>query len=325
MDRPPPSPVTFQISLTPEDLGEARHLLPHQLRQWAGQVAEVLCTVDLPPQRTRASGTHDPLGGLGEFLGEQMLLHPHLRWMEVDYSSNALRRVADALYQGRRVPLHNYRGRPIYAYLYGLMAASHDLVFHIDADMLFGGGSQGWIREAVELLEQRADVITCSPLPGPPRVDGRLLSQEDPPGDVVGAPVVREPHGSPAYRFATFSARLFLLNRRKLASSVGPLRAEWPPLRKVVRPLLHGRRPHERLEQVISRAMIRRRMVRVDFLGADLGMWSIHPVDRSLRFKRLLPELIRRVEEGDVDDSQRGEYDLTEGMLRSTERATATT
>jgi hypothetical protein len=53
-------------------------------------------------------------------------------------------------------------------------------------------------------------------------------------------------------------------------------------------------------------------------------MWSVHPLDRSSRFKRLLPDLIRRVEAGDVDDSQRGQYDLTEGMLRSTAERTAT-
>lgn len=309
-------PVTLQIGLTPGDLDEARHLLPHQLRQWAGQVGEVLCTVDIPPHGARAKTTNDSLRQLCGFIEAQMPSHPHLRWTEVDYSLRSLREVSDTFYQGRAVPLRDHRERPVYAFLAAVMAARHDFVFHIDSDMLFGGGGQGWMREAVELLEHRADVLTCSPLPGPPRADRGLLSQRWSP--------TPEPHDSPAYRFPTLSTRVFVLNRRTLASRVGPLRAEWPPLRPAVRTLLRGRRPHDILERVISRAMMRRGMFRVDFLGASPGMWTVHPLDRSLRFKCLLPELVRRVEAGDVDDSQRGEYDLTEGMLRTTAQRMAT-
>jgi hypothetical protein len=310
MARPSRPPVTFQVGLTPGDLAEAQYLLPHQLRQWAGQVDEVLCTVDVPPPGVGPTVTSESTERLCALIEAQMPSHPHLRWTEVDYSTRARREVSDTFYQGRPVPLRDHRDRPVHAFLIALLMARHEYVFHIDSDILFGGGSQEWIGEALELLQQRPDVIACSPLPGPPRADRRLLSQR--------WPVTPEPHGSPAYRFPTLSTRLFLLNRRRLVSELAPLRAEWPPLRPSVRTLLRGRRPHDILERVISRAMQRQGMFRVDFLGSAPGMWSIHPLDRSLRFKRLLPELIRRVEAGDVDDAQRGEYDLTEGMFRST-------
>ena len=54
---------------------------------------------------------------------------------------------------------------------------------------------------------------------------------------------------------------------------------------------------------------------RVDFLGAGGGMWSLHPLYRSPSFYEKLPELIQRVEEGDIPDGQRGDYDLNDSML----------
>ncbi len=305
-------PVTLQVGLTPGDLEEATHLLPHQLRQWAGQVDEVLCTIDCPPPSMSASGmVPEPPTNLCQFIETLIPAFPNLRWAQVNYSPTALAEVAAVFYGGRPVPLQDHRQRPVYAFLFALMAPSNDLVFHIDSDMLFGGGSQTWIQEAVEILGRYPDVLTCSPLPGPPRADRRLLSQRDEP--------VHEPHPSPAYRFPTLSTRYFLLDRRKLVQDLSPLRAEWPPLRPTLRSLLNRRRPHDILERVISRAMQRRGLFRVDFLGADPGMWTIHPLIRSARFRGALPELIRRVEAGEVPEAQRGEYDLSEEMLTSAE------
>ncbi|MEO6994264.1 MAG: capsular biosynthesis protein, partial [Lacunisphaera sp.] len=40
-------PVTLQISLAPSDHRLASATLPHQIRTWRGQVAEILLTIDL--------------------------------------------------------------------------------------------------------------------------------------------------------------------------------------------------------------------------------------------------------------------------------------
>jgi hypothetical protein len=315
---PPPSraPVSMQITLTPADLQEVRHFLPHQLRIWAGQVDEVLLLVDVPPAKAERDGARGSLGELREFLEDQRRSHRHLDWRLVDYSPEAKRQVEQMFYGGRRVPDHDYRNRPIYAYLHLLLATRHDLVFHIDCDMMFGGGSQTWLAEAVELLARRPELLACNPLPGPPRPDGRLRSQRYRP--------MPEPHTSPAYRFPTLSYRVFILDRRAFAERLGQLRSEWPPLRSTLRTLLlRGRRPYALLEQVIAGAMMRHGQFRLDFLGLGPGMWAIHPRFRTARFKRALPSLLRLVEAEEVHQSQRGEYDLTNQMLQLAESASA--
>jgi hypothetical protein len=302
-------PVSLQLTLTPSDLDEVRHLLPHQLRTWGGQVDEVLCLVDVPPWKQGREDTAQSLEEVGAFLENQRRTHPHLRWSQVDYSAEAVRRVETTFYGGRPVPIHDYRRRPIYGYLYLLLAPAHDLVLHIDCDMMFGGGSQTWVAEAVEQLGRRPELLACNPLPGPPRPDGRLLSQR--------YRHVAEPDTKHAYRFQTLSYRVFLLDRRAFAERLGPLRNEWPPWHFALRALLRGRwRPHALLEQVITGAMMRRGQFRLDFLGTAPGMWSLHPRYRTVTFKRALPRLIQLVEDQDVHPSQLGEYDLTEGMLR---------
>jgi hypothetical protein len=56
-------------------------------------------------------------------------------------------------------------------------------------------------------------------------------------------------------------------------------------------------------------------------------MWSLHPPYRSETFYTLLPELIARVEAGDVPVAQRGDFDVNDSMIdwsdarRATRRA----
>jgi hypothetical protein len=304
-------PVSLQIALTPADLPDVRLLLPHQLRVWGGQVDEILCLVDVPP-RLAAS---DParLETVSEFLEGWRHSSPHLTWRLVDYSPETVRRVEQVFYGGQKVPIHDYRNRPIYTYLYLLLATTHDLVLHLDCDMMFGGASQTWVAEALEWLSRRPDVVACKPFPGPPRADGRPLSQRRPP--------VRELETPFAYRFSTFTYRVFLLDRRVFTERLAPLRDEWPPWPSALRALLRRRRPHALLEQVIATAMQRHGQWRMDFLGRGPGMWSLHPRYRTPRYRRVLPELIQMVEAGNVPDAQRGHYDLTDEMLRCAEEA----
>jgi len=307
-----PPPVSMQIMLTPSDYADVRHLLPHQLRVWGGQVDEILCLVDVPPTADSAAGDLRALGPLQELFEEQRRVCPHLAWRLVDYSPAAVRQVETTFYGGRPVPRYDFRGRPIYAYLHLLLATRHDLVFHIDCDMLFGGGSQTWMAEAVDQLSRRPELLACNPLPGPPRPDGQLLSQRYRPVPEPGVPY--------AYLLPTLSYRVFLLDRRAFAERLGPLHTEWPPLPSVVSSLvLRHRWPRALLEQVIARAMMRRGLRRLDFLGVAPGMWSLHPKVRGTRYTEALPELLRMVEAGDVPDVQRGEYDLTEEMFQRAE------
>jgi hypothetical protein len=216
--------------------------------------------------------------------------------------------VSRRFFGGRGIPAKDFRGGPYYAYFFGLHVAEHDHVFHTDSDMLYGGGSQVWIAEALRLLDERPSVLVCSPLPGPPTADGSPIQQ--------AARI--EAHDSPAHGFNYFTTRLFLLDRRRLVA-LGPL----VPLLK-----FYGRRNRAESwlrrtsvfdlpERLISNAMAEHSLTRFDFLGTRPGMWAIHPDERSARLYDLLPELVRRVESGDVPDTQRGFYDVHESMLSS--------
>jgi hypothetical protein len=68
-------------------------------------------------------------------------------------------------------------------------------------------------------------------------------------------------------------------------------------------------------ETVLSRNMHQHGLWRADMLGSKAGMWSLHPQYRSELFYQELPELIDRIEKGDVPDEQRGYYELNDSMI----------
>jgi hypothetical protein len=299
-------PVSLQINFAHSDLEEAVHVLPHQLRCWAGQVGEVVCVVDrAPPDPSGEAFLR--LARLREFLASFQAAYPHLRVTDVDYSEGAVRQISRMFYRGGQVPMKDYRGRAFYPYLYGLIAPSHDLIFHIDCDMIFGGGSQSWIREGLQILRERADILACNPLPGPPRPDGRLLSQKVSP--------VMEPSAPGHYLFPSFTTRLYLLSREQLIRKLGGLERVLAPPRAALGALLAGRIPYDGVERAISKAMRRRKVYRLDFLGRSPGMWAVHPLYRTPEYVEIVPEVIRMAESGVVPAAQRGEYDLTSSML----------
>jgi hypothetical protein len=58
-----------------------------------------------------------------------------------------------------------------------------------------------------------------------------------------------------------------------------------------------------------------RGLVRREFLGTAPGMWSLHPPYRSEDFYRRLPELVRRVEAGDMPEAQTGDHDVNASLV----------
>ncbi len=302
-------PVTLQINVAPTDFPHAVHILPHQLRQWAGQVDEVLFTFDL--HRTARGGRfgegwEERLAPMRALLDGLCRDHPHARISEVDYGPEKMSEVAAAFTAGTLIPAKDTKGAPLYPYFYGLHEARNDLVFHLDSDLMFGGGSQTWIGEAVGLLAENSDVLACAPLPGPPTSDGRLRRQ----------PAPRFEHSSLAFRFDAVSSRLLLIDLERLRERVLPLLL-LGPVRQLSRAKarLHGNPPYRAAELTISEAMSRADLYRVDLLGAAPGMWSLHPPYRSERFYGALPGLIERIETGNVPEAQRGDYELNDSMF----------
>lgn len=301
--------VTLQINVAPTDLPHAVATLPHQLRQLGDQVEEILFTLDL--HRTAHGGRfgeawEERRGPMQELLQGLCRGYPHAHVCTVDYAGATMRDVAESFLEAPVMPAKDTKGAPIYPYFYGLYSARHDLVFHLDSDLMFGGGSQTWVREARELLEKREDVLACNPLPGPPMATPTLRGQS----------ASRFKHDSLAFCFPSLSTRLFLLDRERLRDRLLPLELQGPlRLASHLKARMHGNPPYRAAELMISDAMVRTGLVRVDFLGAEPGLWSLHPPFRSQEFYRALPDLIKRIEAGEVPEAQRGDYDLNDSML----------
>jgi hypothetical protein len=301
-----PSRVTLQVNLAPSDLPTARYTVPHQLRQWAGQVDEVLLTLDLHRSPGRfAEAWNERLPGLTTLIAEWCERYPIARLVNVDYSTTAMVAVSNSYFGGEAVPAKDHRGAPFYAYFFGLNAAKNDFVLHMDSDMMFGGGSQAWLAEALGLMETDRRVVACNPLPGPPTPDLCLRSQQ----------LAPYPLHEFAFQTTGFSTRIFLVDRQRFGQSLAPLPLSKARGRKVIGAMLDGHRPYETAELVIARAMKRHHLIRVDFLGRGGGMWAVHPLYRTPRFYDRLPSLIADIEAGRVADGQRGDHELNESMV----------
>jgi hypothetical protein len=197
--------------------------------------------------------------------------------------------------------LKDYRGAPFYSYLFSISSAKNDLVFHVDSDIIFGGGSQTWVSEAVDVLDSRPEVLACNPLPGPPTEDGTLRSQT----------LERDPMGPAAFRSGELSTRVFLVDLGRFPV----LRATRVTNRSAWGARLDGNPTFNTAEYAISQAMAGKGLIRVDFLGAPPGMWGVHPPWRSATFYQRLPDLIEEIEQGRVPEAQRGCHDVEDCMV----------
>ena len=300
-------PVTLEITVSPADRRHAVHVLPHQLRQWAGQVDEVQFTLNLQP-RTGRSGAAAPadVTALLELLDRLCREHPHARVREVDDSPAARAEVGERFFGGRPVPPRSHDGGPFYSYFHG---------WHTDSDMLFGGGSQTWVGEAVELLRTRPDVLCTAPLPGPPTPDGELPDRVRARHAALGGPPRRLEGDVLGYELQGCSTRLWLVDRSALGRHLADVPLEAPRLRTALRARVEGQPPVDLPERIVSRRMRALGLHRVDFLGRGAGMWSLHPPMRSEEFYAALPELVARVEAGDLPAAQLGDYDVNDSLV----------
>ncbi|QQR44937.1 hypothetical protein JKA73_01950 [Myxococcus xanthus] len=303
------SPVTLQINLAPTDYPHARLILPHQLRQLGPSVQEVLLVLDLHrSQGSRFAGAWlERKPKMDALLSELSSADPRIRLVEVDYSPSVTKALSEQFFGGSRLPMKDSRGGPFHSYFFGLAAAKHPHVMHLDADMLIGGASRAWMAEAAAQLASREELVSCSPLSGPPRADGTI----------AGDSRWYEPdaQGSHAFRFRRFSSRAFFVDRDALVRRIGPLQAKLAPPIHVLRALRAGNPPYREPENLVTRRLKRRGLWRLDFLGAAPGLWTLHPQYRSPTFYERLPELISRVESGDMPDAQRGQENVHDCLV----------
>ena len=305
--------MALQINIAAPDYPHARHTLPHQLSTWSSQVSRVVLTVETRRSHGRyAEGWDDHAVKLASLL-EWAESTGNVDVIPVDYGEAPARHLASRFTGGLPVPAKDAHGAPYYAYLFGLQSAGTRFVLHADADILYGGRSETWMAEAMDLFERDETILVSGPLPGPPTLDGA------PRRDVLEAAAGSQRFSSlPAatstgttLRFRHMSTRSFLIDLDRLAERVRaiPLHPKPPPRFSRVSPGV------EPLEVCLSGAMQEAGAERVDFLGYEPGMWMLHPPYRSSDFFTRLPFIIKAVEAGEVPDEQRGDFDMNDSMI----------
>jgi hypothetical protein len=301
--------VTLEILVCPSDIRYAAKTIRHQLRVLGGQVQEVLFAVDVvPPTSGRyADGWGDALPALEALIDDVAATHPNVRVVYARGEPAQLERLSKRFFGGRRIPAKCHVGSAFEAYWLAFESPANDHILHVDCDMLFGGGSQTWVAEAVDLLAADERVISVKPLSGPPHPDGLLLGQPA---------YARYPHPTTAFRIPTWTTRLAFFDRRRLLDRLTPLPL-LAPVRKrsSVKALVKGNPLVAQPEDILRARAIECEMYRVDLLGSDPGMWTLHPALKPPEFHDRLDELIGAVEAGDLPTEQLGHYDIVDAWI----------
>ena len=295
--------VSLKISISPRDFRLLKYLLPHQLKIWHGQVDEVLIVFDYHGYDT--GPYKKQISQITEFICDLERTYPKVCLVAVDYSDEAKAEVSRAYFDNKTVPEKTHRYGPYYSYFYGLYHTKYDYVMNLDCDLFFGGNNPNWTKEAIALMKSDASVITCSPLPGPPTADGKLVTQEGQMDDSELRKVL----------FDSFSTRIFFVYKPSFISQLCPMPIEVAELSSLVRAVAKRKPIWALPEDILTNTMRRKQLKRADFLGTGEGLWSLHPPFRNEEFFEKLPELVRRIETGDIPEAQRGDYDVNDSMV----------
>jgi hypothetical protein len=296
--------ISAQINLAPSDYKIARLCLEHELAKIHPFVDEVVLTNETRPGFGRFSANWET--GAAEMAKIQaaiMAKYPKVRRADISYSMSHRKAVAEYFGQKALLPLRDYRGGPFYAYFFGLYSCANDVIFHLDSDMLFGGDAGPWFQQALKELAD-PNTFAVSPLPGPPTADGTLRQ-----------PAITSDSAKRRYTFQHFSTRVFMTDRRKL---LGMQFAARPKPAGIVQGVACGHPAFNLPERTINRRLARTDEVRVDLAGDGL-FWSLHPLFKSERYIAALPELIARVEAGDMPEAQRGLPDIHDALFDQTQ------
>lgn len=297
--------VTLQISLAPSDYQHIQFLLKHHYNTFVNQVSEILLTYDTHKSKGRFSiNWEENNNKMWDFLINFKNTHNKIRLVKIDYSKEKKLEIAQKYFNRKNIPAKDWRGGPFYTYFFGLLEAKNDFVFHIDSDMFFGGISQTWIKEAIELYTEDPKILFINPLAGPPKENGELNNQK----------YVNYKNKNYYFSFDAMSTRLFLVDKKRLL--LKPILHIYTlKFREIIRAIYKKNPPFKLPEEILSAYMIKNNFIRVDFKGSEPGMWSLHPPYRTEQFYKDLPLIIKKIETNQVPDTQKGCYDIVDELV----------
>ncbi|RZL50481.1 MAG: hypothetical protein EOP00_04205 [Pedobacter sp.] len=297
--------VTLQISLAPSDFRHVIHLLPHQINVFENQVDEILLTYDVHKSNGHFANNWEKNNAkMWDFLSKISSENPKIRLIKIDYSKEKNKSIASYFFRKKAIPPKDWRGGPFYTYFYGIYEAKNDFVLHIDSDIFFGGLSQTWLNEAINLYQEDKGVLFINPLAGPPKDDKTLVNQ-----------VYTNYMGKDFYfKFISMSTRIYLVNRLKLKQT--PLKnIRVYNLKKFAKALVRKNPQFKLPEEILTKLMQDESLFRLDFKGEEPGLWSLHPPYRTEAFYKDLPEIIKQIEINDVPEAQKGFYDIVDEFV----------
>lgn len=300
--------VSLQINLAPGDFPHAKLILPHQLEILAAQVDEILLVVDTRVSKGRFSeGWRRYKDALYSFLQNEISVKYPVKILPVNYDQSEKSKIARYFFGKGQMPDKDFRGGPFYSYFFGLYNTSHDLVLHLDSDIFLGGRSQTWVEEAKVFFDTDPHCLVVSPHPGPPHPEGLLVNQ-----------TVLQQIKPYTYQLKGMSTRVFMIKKTVFADRKITLLK--PALKSQVKAVVNGNPNAELPELLINDFMLRNDFKRLDFLGKDQGLWSLHPPYRTKTFYDNLESIIDRIAKGDLPQSQYGFYDIVDELCDWQER-----
>ena len=294
--------VTLQINIAPGDYPLVKSVLPHQLAVLCGQVDEIILTVETRQSSGRfAEGWTMYEERLYAFLNDEISPNYPVQIVPVNYERTIKAGISQYFFGSKNSPDKDFRGGPFYSYFFGLFSARNNLVLHLDCDIFLGGGSNTWVEEAKAVFTEYPGCLVVSPHPGPPHPDGILIDQK----------IVKQINKF-AYELSGMSTRIFMIDKSIFANKKMILKS--PKLKGRVKALIKGNPSAELPEILIKDFMQLHDLKRVDFLGQGKGLWSLHPPFRTKSLFDNLEDLIEKINNNNLPDSQYGYYDIVDEL-----------
>jgi hypothetical protein len=289
---------TLSINICVTDLPFILHTVPHLVRSCRYPFTERMLVIDTAPMKGRyrknllLPNTNDL-----ERAAEKLINQGYIdKAIKVDYRPE-IREPIVRKHLGRATwETHDFRDAPIYAYLFAYEAAQADYFLHFDADMLlYQAEGYSWVDSAINCLKQNPEVLTVTPLPGPPALE---LKQR-------GVPYITDPRGF--FSFKEFTARRYLFDRRRL-DSILPLPLSYISWKRRLVSQVTRHSAMERWEGMMTYKLHASQYIRADL--ASPQAWTLHPPHHGADFIKALPTIIEKVEAGNYPPEQAGDYDL---------------
>lgn len=293
-----PAPCTLSINACATDTPFILHTVPHLVRSCRYPFVEKMLILDTARMKGQyRQGSWQPSLKDLEQAAEKLVHQGDIdKVVYVDYCPE-IREPIVSKHLGRAIwETHDFRGAPIYAYLFAYEAAQTDYFLHFDADMLlYQAEGYSWIESAINCLKQNPDILTVTPLPGPPAPE---LKQRGIAYDI-------DPRGF--FSFKEFTARRYLFDRHRL-DNILPLPLSYVSWKRKLVSQFTRRSTMERWEGMMTHQLHASHYIRADLAAPQA--WTLHPPHHNADFIQALPKIIERIESGNYPPEQAGDYDL---------------